>query len=205
MPGLARYAERLADPSAARPRCRSRSHPLLQRPRRPPAAALTGGCTHAHRQHGPTAVATQRPRQPARRAAASRTLDISRLRQVHTPHAHATLRSFRCSTPPSTCFPCLRQPTILTIHDLIFEHYPEHHTRRNHLFLRAAVPRFARAADALIAVSHHTKRDLAELYKLPPQKIHVIHEGIDASLRARQPTPKPHACGGRMASTGHTC
>ncbi len=78
--------------------------------------------------------------------------------------------------------PHLRQPAILTVHDLIFEHYPEHHTRRNHLFLRVAVPRFARAAEALIAVSHHTKRDLVELYNLPPEKIHVIHEGIDASF-----------------------
>ena len=99
---------------------------------------------------------------------------------------HSALRTPH-SAPPlfhatEHLLPHLRQPTILTVHDLIFEHYPEHHTRRNHLFLRAAVPRFARAADALIAVSHHTKRDLVELYRLPPQKIHVIHEGIDASF-----------------------
>lgn len=71
-------------------------------------------------------------------------------------------------------------PSVLTVHDLIFERYPEHHTRRNVLFLRAALPRFVRAADAVIAVSQHTRRDLIELYQTPPEKIHVIHEGIDA-------------------------
>ena len=132
--------------------------------------------------------------------ATARTIDLGQLpwrlsalasQLVHQPlHQRWIFRSPAPQLPSSPplyhatehLLPHLRQPTILTVHDLIFEHYPEHHTRRNHLFLRAAVPRFARAADALIAVSHHTKRDLVELYGLPPEKIHVIHEGIDASF-----------------------
>ncbi len=132
--------------------------------------------------------------------ATARTVDLGQLpwrlsalvsQLVHQPlHQRWIFRS-PAPQPPSSpplyhatehLLPHLRQPTILTVHDLIFEHYPEHHTRRNHLFLRAAVPRFARAADALIAVSHHTKRDLVELYRLPPEKIHVIHEGIDSTF-----------------------
>ncbi len=72
--------------------------------------------------------------------------------------------------------------TVLTVHDLIFERYPEHHTRRNVAFLRAALPRFVRAADVVIAVSAHTRRDLVELYGVAPQKVSVIHEGVDAAF-----------------------
>lgn len=79
--------------------------------------------------------------------------------------------------------PYLRTPTVLTVHDLIFERYPEHHTRRNTWFLKVGMRLFARAADAIIAVSQHTRRDLIDLYGVAPEKIHVIYEGIDASFR----------------------
>lgn len=69
--------------------------------------------------------------------------------------------------------------TVLTVHDLIFERFPQHHTLTNRLFLKLAMPLFVRRADAVIAVSQSTKQDLVELYRTPPAKIHVIHEGID--------------------------
>lgn len=88
---------------------------------------------------------------------------------ARTPIYHATEHLL----PYVTC------PTILTVHDLIFERYPEHHTRRNVLFLRAALPRFVRSARAIIAVSEQTRRDLIELYGTPAAKIRVIREGVD--------------------------
>lgn len=75
--------------------------------------------------------------------------------------------------------PNLRRPTVLTVHDLIFERFPEHHTWTNRFFLKLGMPLFVRAADAIIAVSQHTRRDLIELYHVPAAKIHVIYEGID--------------------------
>ncbi|MFZ4849816.1 MAG: glycosyltransferase family 4 protein [Caldilinea sp.] len=75
--------------------------------------------------------------------------------------------------------PYLRTPAVLTVHDLIFERYPEHHTRRNVWFLKVGMRLFTRAAAAIVAVSQHTRRDLIALYKTPPDKIWVIHEGID--------------------------
>ena len=50
------------------------------------------------------------------------------------------------------------------------------------------MPAFVRAADAIIAVSRHTRSDLIDLYDCPPSKIHVIYEGIDADFR---PAPTP--------------
>lgn len=76
--------------------------------------------------------------------------------------------------------PKVNVPTIMTVHDLIFERYPQHHTWRNVQFLRYAMPRFVRAATAIIAISQQTRDDLLEFYNTPPEKIHVIYEGIDA-------------------------
>ncbi|MCB9139813.1 MAG: glycosyltransferase family 4 protein [Caldilineaceae bacterium] len=78
--------------------------------------------------------------------------------------------------------PRLPVPTLLTVHDLIFERYPEHHTRTNRAFLHQAMPAFVRAASHVIAVSEQTRRDLMEFYKTPPEKITVIYEGIDAGF-----------------------
>ena len=75
--------------------------------------------------------------------------------------------------------PRLRLPTVLTVHDLIFERFPQHHTLRNRLFLRTAMPIFVRNANHIIAVSEHTRQDLLELYGAPAEKIRVIAEGID--------------------------
>ena len=79
--------------------------------------------------------------------------------------------------------PRLPCPTVLTVHDLIFEQYPQHHTRVNRLFLKVAMPLFVRNADAIIAVSAHTKSDLMQRYATPHDKISVIHEGIDQSFK----------------------
>lgn len=79
--------------------------------------------------------------------------------------------------------PWMHRPKVMTVHDLIFERIPQHHTLANRAFLRVAMPLFARRADAIIAVSQHTKRDLLDLYRTPPQKISVVHEGIESRFK----------------------
>jgi glycosyltransferase involved in cell wall biosynthesis len=67
-------------------------------------------------------------------------------------------------------------PTALTVHDLIFHRYPQHHKRLNYWYLNAAMPLFSRRASAIIAVSQATKDDLVQLYGLDRAKISVVHE-----------------------------
>ncbi|MBN1936787.1 MAG: glycosyltransferase family 4 protein [Anaerolineae bacterium] len=67
-------------------------------------------------------------------------------------------------------------PTLLTIHDLIFRHFRRGHKLLNWAFLNLTVPLFCRRADAIVAVSEHTKTDLVRFYRLPPEKITVIYE-----------------------------
>ena len=75
--------------------------------------------------------------------------------------------------------PHLRAKTLFTLHDLIFEIYPEHHKRYNHLFLSLMMPRFLRAADHILTVSEQSKRDAMRLYEIPAEKMTVVYEAAD--------------------------
>ncbi len=79
--------------------------------------------------------------------------------------------------------PHLRARSVFTLHDLIFEIYPEHHKRSNHTFLKLMMPRFLRAAEHIIAVSEHTRRDAERLYGIDPAKMTVIYEAADPHYR----------------------
>lgn len=79
--------------------------------------------------------------------------------------------------------PRLNRRTVLTVHDLIFKRLPETHTWKNRAFLSTGMPIFLRRADAIIAVSPQTKRDLADIYGIEPSRITVIPEGIEESFR----------------------
>src|SRR5206468_3212610 len=54
-------------------------------------------------------------------------------------------------------------PAVVTVHDLSFERHPELMGRKDRLIFRAVVPRAARRAAHVLAVSERTKRDLVEL------------------------------------------
>jgi glycosyltransferase involved in cell wall biosynthesis len=69
--------------------------------------------------------------------------------------------------------------TVTTIHDMTTLLFPEHHTRET-ILLQQEKFRFAREqADAIISVSESTKRDIIRLLGIEPERIHVVHEGVD--------------------------
>ncbi len=81
------------------------------------------------------------------------------------------------------CPPLRRATSIITIHDLSFLLYPQHHARLNRLNLRTLLPYCVRQASRIIAVSQNTRRDVLKL--LGPQlagKTEVIYPGIDSSF-----------------------
>jgi glycosyltransferase involved in cell wall biosynthesis len=77
-------------------------------------------------------------------------------------------------------------PTVLTVHDLIFKLFPQHHKQLNYWYLNAAMPLFVRRADHVIAISETTKRDLMREYGTPAGKISVVYEAA-----APRFTPSP--------------
>ena len=72
-------------------------------------------------------------------------------------------------TAPPLC-PC---PVIPVIHDLAFEHLPETFKRRSWMQLRLTVRRTARRAAHVLTVSEYSKRDIAETYRIAPERITV--------------------------------
>ena len=78
--------------------------------------------------------------------------------------------------------PYVRAKSVFTLHDLIFEIFPEHHKRYNYAFLKLMMPRFLRAADHVICVSEHSKKDAERLYGIDPAKMTVIYEAADRHL-----------------------
>ena len=80
--------------------------------------------------------------------------------------------------------PCLKHiASVFTVYDLTFAVYPETQTRLNCCFLRLAFPCFLRAADAIIAISESTRRDLVRLFGLSNTDIHVVYGATDARFR----------------------
>jgi len=73
--------------------------------------------------------------------------------------------------------------SVFTLHDLIFRIDPGAHLPLNRIYLNTMLPRFLRAADAVIAVSECTKRDAVRLYGTPSERIHVIPEGVEARFK----------------------
>jgi glycosyltransferase involved in cell wall biosynthesis len=67
------------------------------------------------------------------------------------------------------------------VHDLVVLKYPQYQffTRVRHI---GGWLRRLHRADAIVAVSENTRRDILELLDVPPEKVHVIYQGYNADL-----------------------
>jgi glycosyltransferase involved in cell wall biosynthesis len=72
--------------------------------------------------------------------------------------------------------------SVVTVHDLSFEREPGLMSFKDRLVFKATVPRSARRAGRVIAVSERTRDDLIELYRIPEEKIRVIPHGVDPAF-----------------------
>ena len=70
-------------------------------------------------------------------------------------------------------------PTLLVVHDLGFEHYPEHVTGIASNFYRKYMPLYAKKATRIITVSEFSKKDIVKLYHVAPDKIDVAYNGAN--------------------------
>jgi glycosyltransferase involved in cell wall biosynthesis len=87
---------------------------------------------------------------------------------VHTQHA-LPLR------PPCPC--------VVTVHDVSFARDPALMSRKDRTIFRLVVPRAVRDAARVLTVSERTKRDLVELYAVPPERVVVTPNGVDPVFR----------------------
>jgi glycosyltransferase involved in cell wall biosynthesis len=75
-----------------------------------------------------------------------------------------------------------RGRSVVTLHDLHFERDPEVMGLLDRLTFKAVVPRAAKRAGHVLAVSERTKRDAVELYGIAPEKITVTPHGVDPAF-----------------------
>jgi len=73
-------------------------------------------------------------------------------------------------TAPPFC-PC---PTVVSIHDLSFEHLPQTFKRRSRMQLRLTVRNSARRAGRILSLSEHTRRDIVETYGISAERVIAI-------------------------------
>jgi glycosyltransferase involved in cell wall biosynthesis len=86
-------------------------------------------------------------------------------------------------------------PAVVTVHDLSFERDPTVMSWNDRLIFRTTVPRSAKRAARVLAVSELTKRDLIDLYGIPDEKIVVTPNGVDPAFSPEGPSPdgEPYA------------
>ena len=66
-------------------------------------------------------------------------------------------------------------PSVVTIHDLIHERYPEQYNRVDVSIYRKKFRYACENANHVIAISEQTKRDIIQFYKTPEEKITVCY------------------------------
>ena len=77
--------------------------------------------------------------------------------------------------------------SVTTIHDLTTLILPEYHLPHIQK-MQAEKFRFAQEqADVIIAVSENTKQDIVRLLDIEPERVHVVHEGVEPGLRPLSP------------------
>jgi glycosyltransferase involved in cell wall biosynthesis len=76
----------------------------------------------------------------------------------------------------------LRKPSVVTVYDLSFLHYPQVLSASRRLYLRLFTTLSCRRARRVIAISHSTAHDLTHSLNIPADKIDVAAPGYDTAL-----------------------
>lgn len=71
-------------------------------------------------------------------------------------------------------------PTFLVMHDLAFEHFPQHTSFWVERYYKHFFPKYAQKAKHIFAVSHFTKQDIVKQYQIKENKISIAHCGVSA-------------------------
>ncbi len=80
---------------------------------------------------------------------------------------------------PFRC-PC---PTVVTIHDICFEHYSDIFTKKEYIRQKLLIPYAARKSKAVFTVSNNAKEDIVAHYGVDPEKVFVTYNAVDSSFR----------------------
>jgi glycosyltransferase involved in cell wall biosynthesis len=95
------------------------------------------------------------------------------------PQSQVDLCHFANNSAPLGC----TSPYTITIHDASLFLFSQYHPRSRLLALRLLLPQVARRAQAVITVSHASRKELIEILHLPPEKVRVVYSGVSHEFR----------------------
>lgn len=72
-------------------------------------------------------------------------------------------------------------PSLVVMHDLNFEHYPQDLPFLERKYYRHFFPLYAKKADRIATVSEFSRKDIVEQYNIQPEKIDVVYNGVNES------------------------
>lgn len=78
-------------------------------------------------------------------------------------------------------------PQITVIHDLAFEHYPEHLPFKFRYYLRKFTPKFAHKVNQIVTVSTFSKNDIQKQYSIAADKISIVYNGAHKEYKPLSP------------------
>lgn len=129
---------------------------------------------------------------------------VQRVRPSHPLHGWRGLAWEQCVLPARTrgrllWSPCSTGPLalraqVVTVHDVAPLDHPEWLTAKFAAWYRFLLPRLARRARHLIAISEFTKRRLVATTGVNPAKVTVILHGIDARFSPQPPEAVAAVC-----------
>ena len=73
-------------------------------------------------------------------------------------------------------------PGVVTVHDLAFRIYPEQYPRAKQRYLDLLTGLSVRRAARVITVSESTRRDVLRFYRVDPERVVTVPNGVDPSL-----------------------
>lgn len=82
-------------------------------------------------------------------------------------------------------------PSVVTVHDLIFNRYPEYYSAIDRKIYDYKFRKACENSTRIIAISECTKRDIMQMYGTPEDKIDVVYQGCHESFAACQ---EPAVC-----------
>ncbi len=102
---------------------------------------------------------------------------------------------------PSLAIPPTKLPLVVTVNDVAFLHHPDAFTPRGVAFHRRGLALARRHADAVVAPSQFTRRELiAEGFS--PDTVFVAHHGVPQHRAAQRRDPDPAATDGHLRRLG---
>ena len=75
-------------------------------------------------------------------------------------------------------------PTIVTVYDLSFVHFPDTFPALQRLYLHSQTARSVRSARRVITISEASRQDLHDFFEIPLDKIDVVLPGVDQVFRS---------------------